>query len=122
MKSKLLIVSLALVSLAVASAPTKVLLVHKDGTKPAKVIVGEMTITADSITHETTANHLRCTGSVQIRSGASVVKAPECTIELDAGSRVYRLDPAGVRLESNQASAPTATAVTPPATQEARQK
>ena len=112
MKSTLLIASLMLASLAMASAPAKVLLVGKVAEGSAKVIIGEMTITAHSITHDATTNQLRCSGSVQIRNGASVVRASDCTVELGAGSQIYRLDPAGVRVESNKAAEPAASAVT----------
>lgn len=66
----------------------------------AKAIVGEMTVTAETIVFDRGANVLKCEGAVTIRMAENVVTARDCTIALSPGQkRLFSLARENARME-----------------------
>lgn len=76
------------------AAPTKIL-IRGDSVQPetgrasgrASAIVGDLTIKADALTLDSSANVIRCEGETTIRSGGSVITGRDCVVSLAPGEK-----------------------------------
>ena len=105
---KAIFLSLALCSAASVSAAdaSKILLrgesVSVEESKvsgAARAIVGEVTISADSIAFEKEKNLLRCEGAVVVRTASGVISTRDCIFELVPGEKkVFFLSRGDIRV------------------------
>jgi hypothetical protein len=106
MKTKLLLFAASLCASAIAADASRILLkgasVHPEQARAsggARAIVGEVTVTAETITFDRQKNTLTCEGGVTIQTNAGTVKASNCVIELTAGERkIFFLSEGSIRV------------------------
>ena len=128
MKAKIILAGLSLFGTTFAADASKILLIGRavaaDDSRvsgAARALVGDMSVSAETITFDRRTNVLKCEGPVSIKMGGSVVTAKDCVIELSSGEKaVFFLNPDGIAIQPNKAPEPTPMSVTPPATQESR--
>ncbi len=120
MKTNLLVLAFAICTSAMVAGPTSVLLIDPTGTTRTQAVIGDISVTADSITFDSPATQLRCTGRVELRRDGIVVKTGECEVDLPSGSTVYRFNPQGVEVKPNKALDRPAPSFTPPVAEEPR--
>ncbi len=116
MKAKLLLFALGATATLFAADASKILLsgtsVSVEGarvTGSARAVVGELTITAESIAFDKQKNALRCEGVVVVRTASGTITAKDCVVELASGEKkVAYLMPGELRLFPPMEPTPTA--------------
>ncbi len=120
MNPKLFVVGMLLLGTTLAADSSKILLMGKSVSADqarvsgdARVVVGDMSVSADAIGFDQRTNALTCAGAVSIRMGGNVVTAKDCVIQLDGEKKVFFLNSAGIDVQPGKPAEPSSSASVP---------